>query len=41
MTGFKMVFLDTSPFIYYLQESDLYYSNMERFWRDYRCIAAG
>lgn len=35
MTGSKKIFLDTSPFIYYLQKNELYYSNMVRFWGNY------
>lgn len=29
MTGFKRVYLDTSPLIYYLQESEIYYGKMK------------
>ncbi len=35
MTDFKKVFIDTAPIIYYLQNSELYYSNMKLFWREY------
>ncbi len=35
MTGFKTIFLDTSQLIYYLQESELYYSHMVHFWENY------
>jgi len=31
----KKIFLDTSPIIYYLQKSDLYYEQMQRFWLQY------
>ena len=29
MTDFKKVFIDTAPIIYYLQKSELYYTNMK------------
>lgn len=32
MTDSKVIFIDTSPFIYYLQHSELYYSYMKLFW---------
>ena len=35
MTDSKMVFIDTSPFIYYLQHNDLYFSDMKLFWEKY------
>ena len=35
MIDSKMVFVDTSPFIYYLQHNDLYYSDMKLFWERY------
>lgn len=35
MIDSKMVFIDTSPFIYYLQHNDLYYSDMKLFWERY------
>ena len=35
MIDCKMVFVDTSPFIYYLQHNDLYYSDMKLFWERY------
>ena len=38
MTGFKTIFLDTSQLIYYLQESELYYSHMVHFWRIMRYV---
>lgn len=35
MTEFKKVFIDTTPIIYYLQNSELYYDNMKAFWKEY------
>ena len=35
MTEFKKVFIDTAPIIYYLQNSETYYSNMKSFWKTY------
>ena len=35
MTDFKKVFIDTAPIIYYLQNSDLYFSHMKTFWKEY------
>jgi len=35
MTDFKNIFLDTSPIVYYLENNELYYTNMKKFWRDY------
>lgn len=35
MTGFKKVFLDTSPVVYYLECNELYYLNMKKFWKEY------
>ena len=35
VTGFKKVFIDTAPIIYYLQSSELYYANMKAFWNEY------
>ena len=34
-TDFKKIFLDTAPIIYYLQNSELYFENMKRFWNEY------
>ena len=35
MTDFNKVFLDTSPIVYYLEKSELYYLNMKEFWKEY------
>ena len=35
MTDSKRIFLDTSPIIYYLQHTELYYLNMKLFWKKY------
>lgn len=35
MTDFKRIFLDTSPIVYYLENNDLYYSIMKKFWKRY------
>lgn len=35
MTDFKKIFLDTSPIVYYLENNELYYSNMKMFWKQY------
>ena len=35
MTDFKKIFLDTSPIVYYLENNELYYSNMKKFWKEY------
>lgn len=33
MTGYKRVFIDTAPFIYYLENSSLYFDKMMRFFQ--------
>lgn len=33
MTDFKKVFLDTAPIVYYLENNELYYPVMKRFWK--------
>lgn len=35
MIDFKKIFLDTSPFVYYLEHKELYYLNMKKFWKEY------
>ena len=35
MIGFKKIFLDTSPIVYYLENNELYYSNLKKFWKKY------
>lgn len=35
MIDCKKIFLDTSPFIYYLQKNELFYSKMRLFWEKY------
>ena len=35
MTDFKRIFLDTSPIVYYLENNELYYRNMKKFWKEY------
>ncbi len=35
MTEFKKIFLDTSPFMYYLENNELYYFAMQKFWKEY------
>lgn len=35
MTEFKRIFLDTSPFMYYLENNELYYPAMKKFWKEY------
>lgn len=35
MTDFRKIFLDTSPIVYYLEKSKLYYLNMKKFWKEY------
>lgn len=35
MTDFKKVFIDTAPIIYYLQNSELFFTNMRTFWKKY------
>lgn len=32
MTGYKRIFIDTSPFIYYLENSSLYFGKMLKFF---------
>lgn len=34
-TDFKRIFLDTSPLLYYLDEAELYFPTMVRFWEDF------
>ena len=36
MTDFKKIFLDTSPIVYYLENNEVYYRNMKKFWNEYR-----
>lgn len=33
MTDFKKIFLDTAPIVYYLENNEMYYPVMKRFWR--------
>lgn len=33
MSGYKKIFIDTAPIIYYLQKNEMYYSNMKLFWK--------
>jgi len=33
MIGFKKIFLDTAPIVYYLENNELYYPVMKRFWK--------
>lgn len=35
MTDFKKVFLDTAPIVYYLENNEMYYSVMKRFWKSF------
>ena len=35
MTDSEKIFLDTAPIIYYLQNSELYFENMKKFWNEY------
>ena len=35
MTDSKKIFLDTSPIVYYLENNELYYPKMKRFWKIY------
>lgn len=35
MTDFKKIFLDTTPIVYYLENNELYYPAMKRFWRKF------
>lgn len=35
MIEFKKIFLDTSPIVYYLENSELYYIAMKNFWNKY------
>lgn len=35
MIDSKKIFLDTAPIVYYLENNELYYSNMKRFWKEY------
>lgn len=35
MTDFKKIFLDTAPIVYYLENNDLYYPVMQRFWKSF------
>lgn len=34
MTGYKKIFLDTSPIVYYLEGNESYYLNMKKFWEE-------
>ena len=34
MTEFNRVFIDTSPFIYYIEKSDLYFEKMKRWFSE-------
>lgn len=33
MIDFKKIFLDTAPIVYYLENNELYYPVMKRFWK--------
>lgn len=35
MTDSKKIFLDTAPIVYYLENNELYYSRMKKFWKIY------
>ena len=35
MTDFKKIFLDTAPIVYYLENNELYFPNMKKFWKEY------
>lgn len=35
MIDFRRIFLDTSPIVYYLENSELYYIAMKNFWNKY------
>lgn len=35
MIDSKNIFLDTAPIVYYLENNELYYSNMKKFWKEY------
>lgn len=35
MTGFKKIFIDTAPIVYYLENNELYYTKMKKFWKQY------
>ncbi len=35
MTDSKKIFLDTAPFVYYLEDNELYSSKMKKFWKVY------
>lgn len=35
MTDSKKIFLDTAPIVYYLENNELYYPKMKRFWKTY------
>lgn len=37
MTGFKKVFLDTSPVVYYLENNEVYYPAMKKFLLKHDC----
>lgn len=34
MTGYKTIYLDTAPIIYFLQRSDLYFDVISNFFQD-------
>lgn len=35
MIDSKNIFLDTAPIVYYLENNELYYSYMKKFWKEY------
>lgn len=35
MIDSKKIFLDTAPIVYYLENNELYNSNMKRFWKEH------
>lgn len=35
MNGYKRIFLDTSPIVYYLECNEVFYSKMKNFWKEH------
>lgn len=36
MTGYKRIFLDTAPLIYFLEKADPYYASLQAFFRNFQ-----
>lgn len=35
MNGYKRIFLDTSPIVYYLEYNEVFYAKVKNFWKEH------